>query len=116
MVKTNGVFYFRLEGIIVKRYLTTPIYYASGAPHLGHVYTMFLADCARRTTRMAGDETRLVTGTDEHGQKIERAAALAGATPGAFVGERSARFVSSGRASASMSVSSGPPTRHTRPS
>ena len=92
MVKTTGVFHFRLGGIIVKRYLTTPIYYASGTPHLGHVYTMFLADCARRTTRMAGDETRLVTGTDEHGQKIERAAALAGATPGAFVGERSAAF------------------------
>ena len=76
----------------MKRYLTTPIYYASGAPHLGHVYTTFLADCARRSARMDGLETCLVTGTDEHGQKIERAAAAAGESPEALVAARSDAF------------------------
>lgn len=76
----------------MKRYITTPIYYASGAPHLGHVYTTWLADCARRAAMMDGVETRLVTGTDEHGQKIERAAARAGQTPAQFVAGRSAGF------------------------
>lgn len=55
-------------------YITTPIYYASGNPHLGHAYTTILADCFNRFFKLVNYETRLTTGTDEHGLKIERAA------------------------------------------
>lgn len=69
-------------------YLTTPIYYASGPPHIGHAYTTILADTiARYERRQRGKESVLfVTGTDEHGKKIEKAAAAAGESPAAFVG------------------------------
>lgn len=76
----------------MKRYLTTPIYYANGAPHLGHAYTTFVADCYKRFYGLKGDDVLLISGTDEHGQKIERAAAAAGADLEHFVNERSAEF------------------------
>ena len=57
-----------------KHYLTTPIYYASGSPHLGHAYTTLVADCYKRYHLLRGDEVLLTTETDEHGQKIERTA------------------------------------------
>lgn len=69
----------------MKRYLTTPIYYASGSPHLGHAYTTLVADCYKRFYRSRGDEVMLTTGTDEHGQKNERAAARAGLSVERFV-------------------------------
>jgi len=72
--------------------ITTPIYYASGAPHLGHAYTTLIADCYRRFYQLNGDRVFLLTGTDEHGQKIERVAAKAGQSPTAFVAERSEEF------------------------
>ena len=56
-------------------YLTTPIYYASGEPHIGHAYTTILADVIARYRRRAGQDVLFLTGTDEHGQKIQEAAA-----------------------------------------
>ncbi len=76
----------------MKRYLTTPIYYANGAPHLGHVYTTLVADCYRHYYRLADDDVMLITGTDEHGQKIERTALARGIPIDAFVRERSDEF------------------------
>ena len=62
-------------------YLTTPIYYVNDLPHIGHIFTTVVADTLARYRRMAGDDVRFLTGTDEHGQNIERAAAREGVTP-----------------------------------
>ena len=62
-------------------YITTPIYYANSLPHLGHLYTMIVADTIARYKRQQGIETYFLTGTDEHGINIERAAERAGRTP-----------------------------------
>ncbi len=62
-------------------YVTTPIYYANSLPHLGHLYTMIVADTIARAKRQRGIETYFLTGTDEHGINIERAAERAGRTP-----------------------------------
>jgi methionyl-tRNA synthetase len=62
-------------------YLTTPLYYVNAEPHIGHTYTTVVADTLARWHRQRGDPTVLVTGTDEHGDKIAQAAAAAGATP-----------------------------------
>ncbi len=62
-------------------YITTPIYYANSLPHLGHLYTMIVADCIHRHKEQRGFETYFLTGTDEHGINIERAAERAGRTP-----------------------------------
>ncbi|MCA1850128.1 MAG: class I tRNA ligase family protein, partial [Acidobacteria bacterium] len=62
-------------------YVTTPIYYANSLPHLGHLYTTLVADCVARFKRQRGFETHFLTGTDEHGINIERAAARNGRTP-----------------------------------
>src|SRR4026209_972061 len=62
-------------------YITTPIYYANSLPHLGHLYTMVVADTIARSKRQRGIETYFLTGTDEHGINIERAAQKAGRTP-----------------------------------
>jgi methionyl-tRNA synthetase len=68
-----------------KYYLTTPIYYVNAAPHIGHTYTTIAADAIKRLKRMQGFEpVILATGTDEHGQKIERAAAAAHKSPQKF--------------------------------
>jgi methionyl-tRNA synthetase len=71
-------------------YVTTPIYYVNDVPHLGHAYTSVACDAFRRYNLLRGRESRMLTGTDEHGLKIERAAA--GTTPLAFADEMSARF------------------------
>jgi methionyl-tRNA synthetase len=65
-------------------YLTTPIYYVNARPHIGHAYTTVVADAIARRKRALGYETWLLTGTDEHGQKIERSARQAGQTPHEF--------------------------------
>jgi methionyl-tRNA synthetase len=65
-------------------YLTTPIYYVNAAPHIGHTYTTIAADVIRRWKRQSGVEAYLTTGTDEHGQKIARAAAAQGKEPKEF--------------------------------
>ena len=61
-------------------YVTTPIYYVNDKPHIGHAYTTILADVLARYHRLAGDPTYFLTGTDEHGQKVQRAAEKAGMT------------------------------------
>ncbi|HLL16072.1 MAG TPA: methionine--tRNA ligase [Pyrinomonadaceae bacterium] len=62
-------------------YVTTPIYYANSLPHLGHLYTTMVVDCVARYRRQRGYETLFLTGTDEHGINVQRAAARAGRTP-----------------------------------
>ncbi len=62
-------------------YVTTPIYYVNDKPHIGHAYTTVLADVLARWHRAAGDDVWFLTGTDEHGQKVEKAAAKNGLTP-----------------------------------
>lgn len=62
-------------------YVTTPIYYVNDVPHIGHAYTTVAADVIARFRRLAGDRVFFLTGTDEHGQKIERAATAAGEKP-----------------------------------
>ena len=73
-------------------YLTTPIYYVNDRPHLGHAYTTIAADTMARYHRLAGDDVWLLTGTDEHGDKIAQAAAKAGVTPQALADRNSAAF------------------------
>ena len=65
----------------MKYYLTTPLYYVNAAPHIGHTYTTMAADTIARFKRMQGYDAVMFTGTDEHGQKVERAAEAAGKTP-----------------------------------
>lgn len=73
-------------------YITTPIYYVNARPHLGHAYTTFVADTLKRFHIMQGDSAMMLTGTDEHGDKIVKAAAAAGKTPQDFVDGVSAEF------------------------
>ena len=75
-----------------KFYITTPIYYVNARPHIGHAYTTIACDAIARRQRMLGADTFFLTGTDEHGQKIERAAQAAGKTPQQFTDEVSAQF------------------------
>src|SRR3712207_7739798 len=75
-----------------KYYITTPIYYVNAAPHIGHTYTTLAADVVKRLKTMEGCEAFLTTGTDEHGQKIERAAAAAGKSPVEFTTTVSQEF------------------------
>ena len=74
-------------------YITTAIDYVNGQPHLGHAYEKVLADAIARRHRQQGHATYFLTGTDEHGQKVARAAAAAGKDPQAFVDEISKTFV-----------------------
>ena len=75
-----------------RRYLTTPIYYASGDPHIGHAYTTILADVLARFWRQEGADVFFLTGTDEHGQKISEEATRRGVTPIQLCDEMAARF------------------------
>jgi methionyl-tRNA synthetase len=76
----------------VKAYITTPIYYVNDVPHIGHAYTTIIADTLARYSRMIGHETLFLTGTDEHGQKIEEAAKSRGKQPQAYADEISGKF------------------------
>jgi len=73
-------------------YITTPIYYVNDHPHIGHIYTTMVADTVARYRRLCGDEVYFLTGTDEHGQNIERAAEERGTTPQALADEVVARY------------------------
>jgi methionyl-tRNA synthetase len=73
-------------------YITTPIYYVNARPHLGHAYSTIVCDAIARRKRSQGISTWFLTGTDEHGQKIERSAAKAGKTPAEFATAVSAEF------------------------
>jgi methionyl-tRNA synthetase len=75
-----------------KFYITTPIYYVNARPHIGHAYTTIACDTVARRHRMLGDDTFLLTGTDEHGQKIERAAEAAGTSPQQYADQISGEF------------------------
>ena len=68
-------------------YLTTPIYYVNARPHLGHAYTTIIGDALARWHRLLGDDVHFLTGTDEHGLKIQQAADAVGKTPQEFVDE-----------------------------
>jgi methionyl-tRNA synthetase len=73
-------------------YITTPIYYVNDVPHLGHAYTTIVADALARFHRMRGEDTRFLTGTDEHGQKVEETAKKKGLTPQQLVDQVAPRF------------------------
>jgi methionyl-tRNA synthetase len=75
-----------------KFYLTTPIYYVNAAPHIGHTYTTFTADMIRTYKRMTGYRAVLTSGTDEHGQKVQRAAEKMGQTPEQYTATISEEF------------------------
>ncbi len=75
-------------------YLTTPLYYVNSRPHVGHSYTNIAADALARFQRQRGKEVLFLTGTDEHGQKIDRAAREAGMSPKEFTDKISQTFVS----------------------
>src|SRR5437762_6346831 len=75
-----------------KYYLTTPIYYPNARPHVGSAYTTIVCDVIARYRRMCGDEVAFLTGTDEHGEKLQRAAAAAGESPGDFVAAKRELF------------------------
>jgi methionyl-tRNA synthetase len=76
----------------VKYYLTTPLYYVNAAPHIGHTYTTMAAETIARIKRMEGFDAVMFTGTDEHGQKVERSAEAAGKSPQEFTDQVSAEF------------------------
>ncbi|NOX16471.1 MAG: methionine--tRNA ligase [Epsilonproteobacteria bacterium] len=75
-----------------KAYITTPIYYVNDVPHIGHAYTTIIADTMARYYRLKGFDTFFLTGTDEHGQKIEEAAKSRGRTPQDYANEVSGKF------------------------
>jgi len=77
---------------VSRYYLTTPIYYASGEPHIGHAYTTILADALARFHRQAGDDVLFLTGTDEHGQKMQEEAGRRGIGPLELADRMAARF------------------------
>ena len=69
------------RGFMAARYLTTPIYYVNDRPHIGHLYTTVVTDTLARYFRLAGEDVRFLTGTDEHGQNIEKVAKKEGVAP-----------------------------------
>ena len=73
-------------------FITTPIYYVNDVPHIGHAYTTIAADVAARYKRLAGYDVFFLTGTDEHGQKVQQAAEQAGREPQAHVDDLHVRF------------------------
>jgi methionyl-tRNA synthetase len=75
-----------------KYYITTPIYYVNARPHIGHAYSTIVCDILARRNRLLGNDPWFLTGTDEHGQKIERSAKAAAKSPQEFTDEVSAQF------------------------
>jgi methionyl-tRNA synthetase len=78
--------------VVSRFYATTPIYYVNAEPHLGHAYTTIVGDALTRWRRLLGDDVRFVTGTDEHGLKIQQAADAAGLDPQAFTDSIAPKF------------------------
>ncbi|AJB45394.1 methionyl-tRNA synthetase [Campylobacter fetus subsp. testudinum] len=78
----------------MKKFITTPIYYVNDVPHIGHAYTTIIADTMARYYRLVGYDTFFLTGTDEHGQKIEEAARSHGKTPKEYADDISSKFKS----------------------
>lgn len=77
---------------VARFFVTTPIYYVNDAPHVGHAYATVNADAVARWHRLCGDEVLFLTGTDEHGQKVARAAEEHGTTPQAWADQLAPRF------------------------
>jgi len=73
-------------------YITTPIYYVNDVPHIGHAYTTLACDVLARFMRLDGYDVKFLTGTDEHGQKVEKSAKLAGIDPQEFTDRVSQNF------------------------
>jgi len=73
-------------------YVTTPIYYVNDNPHIGHAYTTLACDVLARFKRLDGFDVKFLTGTDEHGQKVEKSAVAAGMSPQAFTDKMSRNF------------------------
>ncbi|HEV2123069.1 MAG TPA: class I tRNA ligase family protein, partial [Chloroflexota bacterium] len=73
-------------------YATTPIFYVNAEPHIGHAYTTTLVDVVTRFHRLRGDDTFFLTGTDEHGEKVQKAAEVAGLSPQAYTDRVSNQF------------------------
>lgn len=73
-------------------YITTPIYYVNDSPHIGHAYTTIACDVMARSKRLAGFDVKFLTGTDEHGQKVDKAAKAKNIDPQSFTDEVSKRF------------------------
>lgn len=76
----------------MKKFITTPIYYVNDVPHIGHAYTTIICDTLARFYRLRGDDVFFLTGTDEHGQKIEEAAKSRSKSPKEYADEISAKF------------------------
>jgi methionyl-tRNA synthetase len=77
---------------VTRFYISTPIYYINAEPHLGHAYTTMVADAVARAHRLMGDDVFFLTGTDEHGQKVERAAQKAGLATSVFADQTAQKF------------------------
>jgi methionyl-tRNA synthetase len=77
---------------VARFYVTTPIYYVNDAPHIGHAYTTVIADALARWHRLAGDDVFFLTGTDEHGLKVQRAAEEHGVSPQQWADQTVVRF------------------------
>ena len=75
-----------------KFYITTPIFYPNGPPHIGHAYTALATDAIARFERLEGRDVFFLTGTDEHGLKMQQAAAAEGLSPQALADRNSQRF------------------------
>ena len=73
-------------------FVTTPIFYVNDTPHLGHAYPTVACDVLARFMRLEGKQVKYLTGTDEHGQKVEQSARLAGISPQEFADRTSAAF------------------------
>src|SRR6516225_3462783 len=82
----------RRQSVVSRFYITTPIYYINAEPHLGHAYTTMVADAVARAHRLMGEDVYFLTGTDEHGQKVERAAQKAGIPVGVFADQMAQKF------------------------
>jgi methionyl-tRNA synthetase len=81
-----------MSGSCKNTYITTPIYYVNDVPHIGHAYTTIIADTMARYSRLLGHDVFFLTGTDEHGQKIELAAKKDKKSPKEHVDQISAKF------------------------
>ena len=89
-----------MVGASKRYYLTTPIYYVNDKPHIGHAYTTLACDALARFMRLDGCDVHFLTGTDEHGQKVQQSAQAAGLEPQAFTDRVSQNFRELGQAMA----------------
>lgn len=87
-----NVFATAVDAVKPPFYITTPIYYVNGLPHIGHAYTTLACDVLARFKRLDGHEVKFLTGTDEHGQKVEQSAMVAGVSPKTFADRVSTVF------------------------